>query len=57
MSSQADSVNIHSNDSSDDSFDEYVTDDFQNRLIDVEMDTMQLKTVMEFLQSGEGYRW
>ena len=51
VSSPVNSVSIHSNDSTDDSFDEFVTDYFQNRLIDVEVDLIQLKTDMGFLKS------
>ena len=45
-------MSIHSNEESNDNFYEFEIDDLQSRLIDVEMDTMKIKTDIEFLQSS-----
>ena len=45
-------MSIHSNEESNDNFYEIEIDDLQSRLIDVEMDTMKIKTDIEFLQSS-----
>ena len=47
-----DSMSIHSNDEFNDNFGEFEIDDIQSRLIDVEMDTMQIKIDIESLQSS-----
>ena len=52
MSPSVDSMNINSNEEFDDNFDEFEIDDIQRRLIDVEMDTMKIKTDIESLQSS-----
>ena len=46
-----DSMSIHSNEEFDDNFHEFEIDDIQSRLIDVEMDTMKIKTDIKSLQS------
>ena len=45
-------MSIHSNDEFNDNFDEFEIYDIQSRLIDVEMDTMQIKIDIESLQSS-----
>ena len=52
FSPSVDSMSIHSNEESNDNFYEIEIDDLQSRLIDVEMDTMKIKTDIEFLQSS-----
>ena len=52
MSPSVDSMNIHSNEEFDDNFDEFEIYDIQRRFIDVEMDTMKIKTDIESLQSS-----
>ena len=51
-SSPVDSISISSKEDFDDNFDDFEMDDIQNRLIDVEVNTMKLKTDMEFFQSS-----
>ena len=51
-SPSVDSMSIHSNDEFNDNFDEFEIDDIQSRLIDVEMDTMQINIDIESLQSS-----
>ena len=43
-SPSVDSFSIHSNEESNDNFYEFEIDDLQSRLIDVEVDTMKIKT-------------